>query len=64
MILSVSAVVLFGVLLFVLLRNGALRAGSAIVAAMFGFFLASTGIAPAIHDALDGITTAIAAIGG
>ncbi|MGK5497548.1 hypothetical protein [Streptomyces sp. URMC 125] len=64
MILSVSAVVLFGILLFILLRNGALRAGGAIAAALFGFFLASTGIAPAIHGALDGITTVLAAIGG
>jgi hypothetical protein len=59
-ILPVSAVVLFGVLL----RNGAPRASGALVAALFGFFLASTGTAPAIHGALDGVTTAIAAIGG
>lgn len=63
MILSIPAVVLFGILLFVLLRNGTLRAGGALVAALFGFFLASTGLAPAVHGALDGITTALAALG-
>ncbi|MFI9119007.1 hypothetical protein ACIGW0_06300 [Streptomyces bikiniensis] len=43
MAITVSLVALFGLVLFFLLRSKTLGAGSAFIAVMFGFFLASTG---------------------
>ncbi len=43
MVMTVSLVALFGFVLAVLLRFRQLGFGSAFVAVMFGFFLASTG---------------------
>lgn len=50
MAVTVSLVVLFGVLLFVMLRARSLGFGSAFVAVMFGFFLAATGAAEPIRS--------------
>ena len=44
MAVTVSLVALFGLVLFFLLRSKTLGYGSAFVAAMFGFYLASTGL--------------------
>ncbi|QEV07796.1 hypothetical protein [Streptomyces prasinus] len=50
MAVTVSLVLLFGLVLFFLLRSHSLSAGSAFVAAGFGFFLASTGAAEPINN--------------
>ncbi|MEU4099241.1 hypothetical protein AB0F16_01070 [Streptomyces tanashiensis] len=50
MAITVSLVALFGLVLFFLLRSKSLGAGSAFVAAGFGFFLASTGAARPINQ--------------
>lgn len=50
MVISLSAAVLFGVVVLFLVRGGAMRASGAFAAMLFGFFLASTGIAPTIND--------------
>ncbi|MEU1814971.1 hypothetical protein ABZ543_07215 [Streptomyces roseifaciens] len=63
MALSVSAVVLLAIVLIVLLRTGYVRAGSAITATLFGFFLASTGIAPTITQVLTSTATTLTHIG-
>jgi hypothetical protein len=55
MAVSVSGVVLFGVLLGLSMWMGRLRLGGALIAVLFGFCLASTGIAPAIHGGLTAI---------
>ncbi|MGW3488357.1 hypothetical protein [Streptomyces sp. NPDC001054] len=55
MALTVSLVALFGLVLFFLLRSHTLGYGSAFVAGMFGFFLASTGAATPINQ----LTTAV-----
>ncbi|MFI7396410.1 hypothetical protein [Streptomyces tendae] len=52
MIVSVSAVLLLAIVVVVLLRQRTVGTGSALVCAAFGFCLASTGIAPAITQAL------------
>ncbi|GHE28881.1 hypothetical protein GCM10018781_80920 [Kitasatospora indigofera] len=52
MLLTVSAATFFGVLLVVMLRLRAVGFGGALVAALFGFYLASTGVAPAVNEAL------------
>jgi hypothetical protein len=59
---SISAVVLFGIVVFVLIRGGSVRLGPALVCAGFGFFLASTGAAPAINDAISTVTGWISSI--
>lgn len=49
MALSLSVVLLLGIILIVMIRGKSIKWGPAIVAALFGFFLASTGIAPDIN---------------
>ncbi|GHF17604.1 MULTISPECIES: hypothetical protein [Streptomyces] len=48
MILSISGVVLLGVVLFIFFRKDGLKASHMVVAMLFGFYLASTAIAPSI----------------
>ncbi|RXS83782.1 hypothetical protein EST92_13020 [Streptomyces sp. TM32] len=50
MAITLSLVVLFGLVLFFLLRSKTLGYGSAFVAIMFGFFLASTGASGPINQ--------------
>ncbi|WP_336322628.1 hypothetical protein [Streptomyces lavendofoliae] len=59
MAISLSVVVLLAVILVVLIRGGSLKAGPAIVAVLFGFFLASSGMAPSIQRFLDSIASTI-----
>ncbi|MEU5363833.1 hypothetical protein ABZ354_10150 [Streptomyces sp. NPDC005925] len=49
MILSISGVVLFGIIVFLFFRKDGLKASHAIVATLFGFYLSSTAIAPGIR---------------
>jgi hypothetical protein len=56
MAVTVSMVFLSGLGLFFLLRSNTLGYGSAFLAVMFGFFLASTGAAAPINH----LTTAVA----
>ncbi|GAA2955385.1 MULTISPECIES: hypothetical protein [Streptomyces] len=60
--LTISGVVLFTIIVLTLLRTGYLRLGPALAAVLLGFFIASTGIAPAINNALGSIATALAQI--
>ncbi|MFB6561499.1 hypothetical protein ACFCYH_21900 [Streptomyces sp. NPDC056400] len=50
MAITVSLVALFGLVLYFLLRSHSLSAGSAFVAAGWGFSLASTGAARPINE--------------
>ncbi|MCX5382434.1 MULTISPECIES: hypothetical protein [unclassified Streptomyces] len=59
MAISLSVVLLLAVVLVVLIRGGSMKAGPAIVAILFGFFLASTGMAPSIQHFLDSIAQSI-----
>ncbi|GAA2389395.1 hypothetical protein GCM10010420_11300 [Streptomyces glaucosporus] len=43
----------------VLIRGGSLKAGPALVAVLFGFFLASTGMAPAINRFFNSLAESI-----
>lgn len=60
--ISLSLVVLVGVILVLMVRNGQLKGGPATVAILFGFLLASTDMAPDIQDFLDSLTHTIADI--
>jgi hypothetical protein len=59
---SISAVVLLGIIVFVLIRGGSVRLLPALACAGFGFFLASTGAAPLINDAIGTVTGWISSI--
>lgn len=50
MVLSISAAAFFGIVLVLMLRGGSVKLGGALVAALFGFYLASTGIAPTVNN--------------
>ena len=55
MALSISAAVLLGIIVFVLLKGGYIRVGSMLACTLFGFTLAATGLAPAINSGLASI---------
>ncbi|MCI0383250.1 hypothetical protein [Streptomyces sp. CNQ085] len=59
MAISLSVVLLLAIIMVVLMRSGSLKAGPALVAILFGFFLASTGIAPSISRFLDSLAESI-----
>ncbi len=52
LVLSFSLVLLLGLAVFVLCRFAALRLSHAIVCVLFGFYLASSPLAPTISDAV------------
>ncbi|MBC7273430.1 MULTISPECIES: hypothetical protein [Streptomyces] len=62
MAISLSVVLLLAIILVVLIRGGSLKAGPAVVAVLFGFFLASTGMADDIQRFLDSIASTINSI--
>nr|WP_206327466.1 hypothetical protein [Streptomyces sp. S3(2020)] len=51
-----------GIIMVVLIRGGSLKAGPAVVAVLFGFFLASTGMADDIQRFLNSIAETINSI--
>jgi flagellar biosynthesis protein FliQ len=57
--ISLSVVLLLAIILVVLIRGKSLKAGPAIVAVLFGFFLASTDMAPSVNRFLDSIADTI-----
>ncbi|MES5821118.1 hypothetical protein [Streptomyces sp. S3(2020)] len=62
MAISLSVVLLMGIIMVVLIRGGSLKAGPAVVAVLFGFFLASTGMADDIQRFLNSIAETINSI--
>ncbi|AZP17704.1 MULTISPECIES: hypothetical protein [Streptomyces] len=62
MAISLSVVLLLAIIMVVLIRGGSLKAGPAIVAVLFGFFLASTGMADDIQRFLNSIAETINSI--
>ncbi|GGT08702.1 MULTISPECIES: hypothetical protein [Streptomyces] len=62
MAISLSVVLLLAIILVVMMRGGSIKAGPAVVAILFGFFLASTGMAPSINRFLDSIAETINSI--
>lgn len=57
--ISISAVVLLGILVFIFVKKNGLNAAHAIVCILFGFFLASTSMAPSINRLVTGIADMI-----
>ncbi|MGY0491984.1 hypothetical protein [Streptomyces sp. WG-D5] len=60
MALSISAVVLFAIIVFILIKKSGLKAGHAVVCMLLGFYLASSSIAPTIKE----LTTNVAEMVG
>jgi hypothetical protein len=58
--LSISAVVLLAIIVFLLIKKSGLKAGHAIVCMLLGFYLASSTVAPTISQ----LTTNIAGMIG
>lgn len=50
MALSISAVVLLAIIVVILVRKSGLKVGHAVVCVLFGFYLASSTMAPTISD--------------
>jgi hypothetical protein len=48
--LSISAVVLFAIIVFILIKKSGLKAGHAVVCMLLGFYLASSSVAPTIKE--------------
>ncbi|MFF4934263.1 hypothetical protein ACFY2H_36025 [Streptomyces griseofuscus] len=63
MALTISLVVLAGITVLILLRTGYLRLWPALAAVLFGFTLASTGIAPAVTSFISSIAGMLSSIG-
>ncbi|MDF4250648.1 MULTISPECIES: hypothetical protein [Streptomyces] len=59
MAISLSVVVLLAVILVVMIRSKSIKPGPAIVAVLFGFFLASSGMAPSINRFLNSVADTI-----
>jgi hypothetical protein len=57
--ISLSVVLLLAVILVVMIRGGSIKAGPAIVAVLFGFFLASTDIAPSVNRFMNSLADMI-----
>ncbi|MEU7023326.1 hypothetical protein AB0C52_17175 [Streptomyces sp. NPDC048717] len=62
MAVSLSVVLLLAIILVVLIRSKSLKPGPALVAVLFGFFLAFTGMSESIQRFLNSISASISAI--
>ncbi|QNP71567.1 hypothetical protein IAG44_20465 [Streptomyces roseirectus] len=62
MSLNISFALLFGVIVVVLIRGNSVKAGPAITCVLFGFFLASSSLAPSIGNLVTGVADAISQI--
>ncbi|WP_371527164.1 hypothetical protein OG302_14430 [Streptomyces sp. NBC_01283] len=59
MALTISLVLLFGVLLLLLLRFKALGIGAAVIAVLFGFYLADTGARTTINTLVSAVANVV-----
>jgi flagellar biosynthesis protein FliQ len=57
--ISLSVVLLLAIILVVMIRGKTIKVGPAIVAALFGFFLASTNMAPSVNRFLTSLADTI-----
>jgi hypothetical protein len=60
--LSISAVVLLAIVVFLLVKKSGLKGGHAVVCILLGFYLASSTIAPTISDLTTNIASMIGSI--
>ncbi|MFF6988162.1 hypothetical protein [Streptomyces sp. NPDC010273] len=62
MALSISAVVLLAIVVFLLVKKSGLKGGHAVVCVLLGFYLASSTMAPTISDLTTNIASMIGSI--
>ncbi|GHA36838.1 hypothetical protein GCM10010372_41130 [Streptomyces tauricus] len=62
MAISISVVLLLVILTVVFLRNGALKLSHALVCVLLGFYLASTSMAPTIHNGVAATTDIVSSL--
>jgi hypothetical protein len=60
--LTMSAVIILGVMVFLLVRKSGLKVFHALVAAMFGFYLASTSLAGRITSVSDTVASLLGSL--
>ncbi|MEU6031406.1 hypothetical protein ABZ825_31025 [Streptomyces tauricus] len=63
MVITIPLVLLLAVVASLLLRFKAVGAGAAVVVALFGFYLASTGAADTVNQLVTAVTDALADAG-
>ncbi|MEU5048306.1 MULTISPECIES: hypothetical protein [unclassified Streptomyces] len=59
MALSISAVVLLAIIVFLLVRKSGLKAGHAVVCVLLGFYLASSTVAPTLNQLSNSVASMI-----
>ncbi|MFC9925603.1 hypothetical protein [Streptomyces sp. NPDC127190] len=62
MALSISAVVLLAIIVFLLIKKSGLKGGHAAVCVLLGFYLASSTIAPTISELTTNVASMIGSI--
>lgn len=62
MALSISAVVLLAIIVYLLIKKSGLKAGHAVVCMLLGFYLASSTMADTISEVTDNIAGMIGSI--
>ncbi|MFI1969201.1 hypothetical protein BLA24_25470 [Streptomyces cinnamoneus] len=62
MALSISAVVLLAIIVFLLVRKSGLKAGHAAICVLLGFYLASSSMAPTLNQLTTSVTSMISNI--
>ncbi|MCJ0871314.1 hypothetical protein [Streptomyces sp. AP-93] len=62
MALSISAVVLLAVIVFLLVRRSGLKAGHAVVCVLLGFYLASSTVAPTLSQLTNNVASMISGL--
>ncbi|ARF75024.1 hypothetical protein ACIOD0_23190 [Kitasatospora albolonga] len=62
MALSISAVVLLAIIVFLLIRKSGLKGGHAVVCMLLGFYIASSSIAPTISSLTSNVAGMIGGI--
>ncbi|MFB7054333.1 MULTISPECIES: hypothetical protein [Streptomyces] len=62
MALSISAVVLLAIVVFLLVRRSGLKAGHAAVCVLLGFYLASSTIAPTLSQLTSNVASMISGL--
>ncbi|GHB46902.1 MULTISPECIES: hypothetical protein [Streptomyces] len=62
MALSISAVVLLAIVVFLLVRKSGLKAGHAFVCVLLGFYLASSTIAPTLSQLTSNVASMISGL--
>ncbi|MCX4691204.1 hypothetical protein AB0D94_09260 [Streptomyces sp. NPDC048255] len=62
MALSISAVVLLAIIVFLLVRRSGLKAGHAVVCVLLGFYLASSTVAPTLSQLTSNVASMISGL--